>query len=158
MITPKIESLAPKKFVGKHLIMSMAQNRTGELWQSFMKNRASIKNAIGADRYSLQFYPSDFFMKFDPMREFEKWALVEVEDFNAIPEGMESLEIEGGLYAVFDYVGDSRDTSIFEYIFSTWLPQSGYKLDNRAHFEVLGEKYKNNDPSSQEEIWVPIKK
>jgi hypothetical protein len=25
------------------------------------------------------------------------------------------------------------------------------------HFEVLGDKYKNNDPSSEEEVWIPIK-
>jgi predicted transcriptional regulator YdeE len=32
------------------------------------------------------------------------------------------------------------------------------KIDNRPHFEVLGDKYKNNDPSSEEEIWIPIRK
>ncbi len=38
------------------------------------------------------------------------------------------------------------------------LPNSEYELENRPHFEVLGEKYKNNDPNSEEEIWIPIKK
>jgi AraC family transcriptional regulator len=42
--------------------------------------------------------------------------------------------------------------------FSTWLPDSEYRLDVRPHFEVLGEKYKNDDPESEEEIWIPIKK
>lgn len=27
----------------------------------------------------------------------------------------------------------------------------------QPHFEVLGEKYKDNDPTSEEEIWIPIK-
>lgn len=26
------------------------------------------------------------------------------------------------------------------------------------HFEILGEKYKNNDPLSEEDIWIPIKR
>jgi len=60
---------------------------------------------------------------------------------------METVTLPGGLYAVFDYKGPSNDFSIFQYIFSTWLTGSGYKLDKRPHFEVLGEKYKNNDPS-----------
>lgn len=47
--------------------------------------------------------------------------------------------------------------SIFQYIFGTWLPASGYYLDNRPHFEILGHKYKNNDPDSEEEIWIPVK-
>jgi len=27
----------------------------------------------------------------------------------------------------------------------------------QAHFELLGEKYKNNHPDSEEEVWIPIK-
>jgi AraC family transcriptional regulator len=42
------------------------------------------------------------------------------------------------------------------YIFNTWLPQSNYQLAPRPHFEILGEKYKNNHPDSEEEIWIPI--
>jgi AraC family transcriptional regulator len=37
------------------------------------------------------------------------------------------------------------------------LPNSNYHLDDRPHFEILGEKYKNADPGSEEEIWIPIK-
>jgi AraC family transcriptional regulator len=37
------------------------------------------------------------------------------------------------------------------------LPNSAYELDDREHFELLGEKYKNNDPNSEEEIWIPIR-
>jgi AraC family transcriptional regulator len=65
--------------------------------------------------------------------------------------------LPSGLYAVFDYKGSSNDQSIFLYIFGSWLPNSGYNLDDRPHFEVLGNKYKNNDPTSEEEIWIPIK-
>ncbi|MCB0855813.1 MAG: GyrI-like domain-containing protein, partial [Bacteroidetes bacterium] len=46
---------------------------------------------------------------------------------------------------------------IFQYIFFECLPKSDYLLDNRPHFEVLGEKAKLNDPNSEEEIWVPIR-
>ncbi|MEP1984886.1 MAG: GyrI-like domain-containing protein, partial [Maribacter dokdonensis] len=38
-----------------------------------------------------------------------------------------------------------------------WIPNSEYQLDGRPHFEVLGAKYKNNDPNSEEEVWIPIK-
>ena len=75
---------------------------------------------------------------------------------NKLPE-LNTLLLESGLYAVFDYKGSSSDTSIYEYIFFNWLPNSKYKVDNRPHFEILGNKYKNNDPNSEEEIWIPIK-
>ncbi|MGZ3847072.1 MAG: GyrI-like domain-containing protein, partial [Flavisolibacter sp.] len=74
-----------------------------------------------------------------------------------VPEGMESFVLNGGLYAVFDYQGLNTDNRIFIYIFRDWLPNSEYELDDRPQFEVLGEKYKNNDPDSQEEIWIPVK-
>ena len=78
-------------------------------------------------------------------------------DYDQVPEGMKTFILEGGLYAVFDYKGSSADPSIFQYIFSQWIPQSNYSVDNRPHFEVLGARYKNNDPDSEEEIWIPIK-
>ena len=99
------------------------------------------------------------FKNFNPAAEFQKWAAVEVLDFTEIPEGMETYTIKGGLYAVFDYVGPaSEGEKIFTYIFTSWLPASEYELDNREHFEILGEKYKNNEPDSEEEIWIPVKR
>lgn len=75
------------------------------------------------------------------------------EDF---PEEMKILVIPAGKYVVFEYKGLSNNPEVFQYIFGDWLPNSGYQLDNRPHYEVLGEKYKNNDPDSEEEIWIPI--
>jgi AraC family transcriptional regulator len=70
---------------------------------------------------------------------------------------METFVLKSGLYAVFHYQGLSTDNRIFVYILGTWLPNSMYDLDARPHFEVLGEKYKNGDPNSEEDIWIPIK-
>lgn len=93
----------------------------------------------------------------DLKQEFEKWAAIEVSSFDNVPEGMDTYTLKGGLYAVFDYKGLSTDNSIFVFIFGTWLPNSDYLLDNRPHFEILGDKYKNGDPNSEKEIWIPIK-
>ena len=154
---PRIEQLARKKLVGRSLRMSFAVDKTGELWRSFMPRRKEIGNALSTELYSLQVFDPSYFDHFNPAREFEKWALVEVQHFDGIPEGMSAFTIPGGLYAVFHYVGSSTDTKIFDYIFRTWLPASVYRLDNRPHFEILGEKYKNGDPNSEEDIWIPIK-
>jgi hypothetical protein len=105
----------------------------------------------------MQVYMPAHFADFKLTNEFEKWACVEVTDFDHVPSDMETFNLAEGLYAVFDYKGLSSDPSIFQYIFGTWLPSSEYILDNRPHFEILGDKYKNNDLNSEEEIWVPIK-
>jgi len=105
----------------------------------------------------MSIYSPTYFTEFRLTNEFEKWASVEVSDYDNIPNDLEIFVLTGGLYAVFDYKGSSTDNSIFQFIFGTWLPGSAYFLDDRPHFEVLGDKYKNNDPTSEEEIWIPVK-
>lgn len=155
----RIEVLPEKKLIGKHLEMSFSDNRTVELWKSFMPRRKEINNTLTSDLFSLQVYaPSFDFEKFNTEEPFEKWAAVEVQDFNSVPSGMEPFILTGGLYAVFIHKGAaSTGPDTFQYIFGTWLPHSGYAADCRPHFEILGEKYKNEDPDSEEEVWIPIK-
>ncbi len=153
----RIEQLAEKKLIGKPISMRITDNKTGLLWSQFAPRIKEIQNRASQDKISLQIYPTNYFQEFNPSKEFEKWACVEVKDFDTIPEGMSSLTLKVGLYAVFDYKGSSADSSIFEYIFGEWIPKSPYQVDERPHFEVLGANYKNNDPNSEEEIWIPIK-
>jgi AraC family transcriptional regulator len=154
---PRIETISEKKLVGKRLRMSLADNKTGDLWKSFIPRVKEITNTLTSDFTSLAVYRSTYFVDFSPTNEFEKWATIEVSGFENIPNDLETFKLTGGLYAVFDYKGSSNDQSIFVYIFGSWLPNSDYNLDDRPHFEVLGDKYKNNDPTSEEEIWIPIK-
>ncbi len=139
--------------------MSFSNNQTHELWKSFMPSRREIKNNIGSDLYSVEVYEPLYFKNFNPEKEFDKWAVVEVTDFETVPEDMETLISPRGLYAVFLHKGAaSKGPETYQYIFGTWLPASDFLLDNRPHFAVMGEKYKNDDPDSEEEVWIPVKK
>lgn len=157
-LKPDIELLSEKKLIGMRLTMSFADFKIGELWGKFMPRRNEVKNIVSGELISMAIYEPDHFSNFSPTNQFDRWAAVEVSSIEAIPPGMESFTLPGGLYAVFHYKGLNTDTSIFQYIFETWLPGSAYILDNRPHFEVLGAKYKNNDPSSEEDIWIPVHK
>lgn len=144
--------------IGLHLAMSLSDNKTGQLWHNFMTRRKEILNTIGTDLYSIQFYNHLYFENLDPDTEFVKWAAIEVNDFRSIPYGMGTLTLPAGQYAVFSYKGAAADgNKIFQHIFGIWLPKSEYILDDRPHFEILGEKYNNADTNSEEEIWIPIK-
>ncbi|MEM7375000.1 MAG: GyrI-like domain-containing protein [Bacteroidota bacterium] len=154
---PRIEQSEAKKLIGSKMRMSVSHNKTGQLWGGFAPRMKEILNRISEDKISMQIYPTAYFEQFNPHTEFDKWATVAVRDFNHIPKGMKSFFLQEGLYAVFDYTGSSSDHSIFQYIYSVWLPHSNYVIDDRPHFEVLGSRYKNNDPHSQEEIWIPIR-
>ena len=116
--------------------MSLVNFNIGELWGAFGPRRVEIKNNVNAELISLAVYPSDYFESFSPSRNFQRCALVEVTDFNCIPDHMESFDLPSGLYAVFHYQGLNTDTSIFQYIYNIWLPQSEYRLDDRPHLEV----------------------
>ncbi len=156
---PKIVDSPSKLLVGKHLNMSLANNKTAQLWQSFMPLKKLVTNSIGTDLYSLQVYDSNLdFKGFNPTIEFEKWALIEVADFKDVPSELEEFHLKGGRYAVFLHKGlPSEFAKTFNYIFNQWLPSSNYVIDNRPHFEVLGEKYSNTDLNSEEEVWIPIR-
>jgi len=56
MLEPEIKMLTPKKLAGMHVTMSLAANRTGELWQRFMPRRKEITNSVTPDLVSLAVY------------------------------------------------------------------------------------------------------
>ncbi|AIN74004.1 GyrI-like domain-containing protein [Flavobacterium psychrophilum] len=152
---PKIVTFPKKKLIGNKLEMSFANDKTFQLWSNFMPRHGAIINRIGTYKFSLQNYSDNF--QSNPTIPFYKWALIEVSDYNHIPEGMETYSINEGLFAVFKYNGPSNNAfPIFEYIFNTWLPNSLYELDNREHFEILNENY-NPQGNADEEIYIPIR-
>ena len=156
-MTPQITTIDDIKVIGKHIRMSLTGNKTAQLWKGFIPRLSSITGRINNDLISMSIYDAHYFSPFTPRNEFDKWAAVAVADHQNVPYDMESFTLQGGLYAVFMYKGPASDTAIFQYIYTTWLPHSAYQLDTRPHFEILGEKYSNTDPGSEEEIWIPIK-
>lgn len=155
---PEILLLKEKKCIGIKIEMSVADPKNHLLWGNFMPRRKEITNNITTDLLSLSVYQPNYFEAFKPTEIFTKWALVEVSDFNFVPNTMEPFTIESGLYAIFKHQGDTQAFyKTMHYIFETWLPNSGYELDNRPHFEILGAGYKNGAPNSEEDVAIPIK-
>lgn len=152
---PKIAQIKGKKLVGMRLKMSLVDNKTGDLFRAFMPLKKEIKSTTSGDVFALQHYN---LLTFTPQTIFEKWACVEVSEYKTIPNGMETLILEAGTYAVFLHKGSTETfMNSVEHILFTWLPNSEYKLDDRPHFEVLGKAYLGpNNPNSEEEIWIPI--
>lgn len=156
---PLIKILAKKKLIGHFIEMSFIENKTFHLWNGFMPRKKEIKNTINANLYSLEVYPEHYFDNFNPADNFQKWAAVEVSEFKDVPLEMKTLIIPEGLHAVFLHLGPATEAhKTYNYIFAEWLPNSEYIVDERPHFAVMNEKYKKDDPTSEEEIWIPIKK
>lgn len=154
----KIVNVKAKKLIGKPLSMSFLENKTGQLWSSFMPRAKEIENKIGGERISLQVYSEEFMQ--NSTLQFTKWALVEVSHFGKIPEEFEKFDLTGGLYAVFHYKGNAMQAPVyFSKIFKECIPESIYELDNsRPHFEILPEgKYDPMNSNSEEDIYIPVR-
>ena len=159
MQEPRIVTISELKLVGKRIQTTLTENNTTELWKSFGPHRKHIPNASNTGLYSVQIFADDQdFKKFTPQTPFEKWAAIEVDAFEELPEGIERLTVEGGKYAVFIHKGLPSDFSkTSNYIHQEWMPNSLYELDSRPHFEVMQEGYSPTDPEAEEEVWIPIK-
>ncbi len=157
-MNPKIEHLSQKKLVGMRQTMTFATMNPAILWSAFMTRKREIPLMVGTDLYSLEVYPHNFFQSMSSTAEFDKWAAVEVSENQSVPDGMEMLVLPDGLYAVFVHYGPASEAkATYDAIFRTWLPASDYRIDERPHFAVMGDKYRHNDPQSEEEIWIPVR-
>lgn len=155
---PVIKTIPAKKLIGIHRKMTLSSDATFELWHSFMPRRKEITNTLNQDLISMQLFGKPLIEgSFTPKTPFEKWAAIEVSDLINIPVGMDSYNVPSGIYACFSYKGAANEAQrTIQYIFEEWLPASGYKPDNRPHITVMGNKYKGNDPDSEEEFQIPV--
>jgi AraC family transcriptional regulator len=153
---PEIEIIEEKKLLGMSQQMSLAANTTFGLFSKFMPRSKEISGRLSTFIFDLRVYPQDYFIKFNPEKLFAKWALIEVEDFHHVPKDMECFTLEAGKYAVFTQKGKSADFELFHYIFTEWLPNSEYMLDDRPHFEKLEGNKDKNDTDKSELIYIPI--
>jgi AraC family transcriptional regulator len=151
----RFESVPAKILVGFKAEMSLATYNPVPLWQRFMPLQRDLTDKVG-DLMSLQIYPENY--DGNPQTIFEKWVCIEVSSAQNLPETLEILDFPAGDYAVFLHRGTSADfMQTMQYIHQIWLPNSGFSVDDRPHFELLGAKYIRNHPDSEEEVWLPIK-
>lgn len=154
---PRFEQLEETRLVGDSLEMSRAADQTSVLWRNFMPRRSSIAHRTSQDFISMQVYPQGAMQLADPTAMFTKWATVQVDHFDSVPDGMATYTIAGGLYATFQHNGPATDLGTVMYIFQEWLPSSEYLIDDREHFEVLPPDYQALDPNAHEVFWIPVR-
>lgn len=158
MDEPRIVNVPARTVVGMRRRMTLSDDRTFELWRGFRPRICEIESRVGNYSISIQVFDGGKpYENLGPDIEFERWAAVEVSGVQAIPDGMESRTLASGEYAIFIHRGlPAMFFNTFQFIFGDWFPRSGFELDRRDSFEILGEKYDPFDINSEEEIWMPI--
>ncbi|WP_296385213.1 GyrI-like domain-containing protein [Winogradskyella sp.] len=150
---PKLIHISEKTVIG--MKSSMHHGEFGNivaLWKRFMPNRKAIKNVANEEFIAMQNYTD--FDNFEV--SFDVWACVEVASIETIPDTMEAFTILEGEYAVFLHKGMDASAT-YQRVMNEWLPNSGYEIDNRSHFQVMGDKYKNGSSDSEEDFYVPVR-
>ncbi len=159
MDKPHIRMAEERKLLGMRMQTTVSEDRAFELWSSFRPRVAEIGHKADDRFYSVQVFPENFSLStFNGDTRFDKWAAVEVTDHREVPEGMETLILPAGQYAVFIHRGAAREFHrTFQYIFGHWLPYSGYDLDARPQFEIMEADYRPDDPGTEEQVWIPVR-
>ena len=147
------------RLIGMCVRTSFVNDRTSEVWRGFRTVISTVRGRIDTDSYSVKVYGSQYsFTSFDPASEFEKWAAVRVSADALVPDGLESLTIPAGHYAEFLHVGPASAASkIFPDILGRLIPEAGFEIDLRPHFEILPEGYDPFDYGSTERVLIPVR-
>lgn len=140
---------------GNSAAMSFTEDGTADLWRSFIPKLETLGYRSDEYLYVAQQFPVNYFQQFSPDQLYLKWACVRLDE----PDNeLETLEVPAGDYAIFTYKGKPSEAGpFFQDIFTTILPKAGLTVDDRPHLALMGDKYKGENPDSEEEIWIPVR-
>lgn len=149
---PKIVHRDPHVVIGMQILTKPMSPEIPELWPRFV-NRIPEISPILEPRVSYGVME----MVSGDAGGLSYLAGVSVADSAApVPEGMTAVNLPGGQYAVFQFPL-SEVGSAFDFIFSAWLPRSGFTQAKSPIFERYGEDFDPTDPSSRMEAHIPIR-
>lgn len=80
LMNPIIKIVPEKKLIGKRIKMTLADNKTFELWKSFMPRRKEIKNNLTTELVSRQVYDKSLdFKDFNQDRRLKNGPLLKLQ-------------------------------------------------------------------------------
>lgn len=151
---PKFERRAAFMAVGMRYYGNNEDKGIGRMWGEFNKRMGEIEHTTGKMESFGLCSPTEP----TPEGNFEYIASLEVIRAEHIPEGMTLRFVPEQDYAVFTHVGKLDNLGgTYEYIFQTWLPQSGYAMADATDFELYTEEFIPGDEKSRFYIYIPIR-
>lgn len=162
-LQPKFENFTERKVagIGAKFISVMSPDHDNQvvipkLWDEFFHCKEEIKDKQGQRAIGLIAAITPPEVKSHPYELFYM-AGVEVLDLNNIPPGMTSKIVPAGNYAIFTHRGPIvKIGETMQYIYQTWLPQSGKKLRKAAELEFYDKRFNPTSDTSEMEICIPI--
>src|SRR3546814_9866935 len=89
---------------------------------------------------------------------FEYIAGVEISRLDDLSEQFRWIEIQPGLYAVFEHKGSLKSLpQTIHFIWKEWLPQSGPTDADELELELFSTELKHETAAGSMEIWITLK-
>lgn len=150
-LTPEIYEQRKVLLVGiKTLFYSVDSEKNNiakklpSLWDVFLTRMEEIKDRVPGIAYGVIQQTQD---KTDLL---EYYAVCEVTQLDFLPKGMVSIEIPASRYAKFTHKGNVKNIdNTVNYIYSSWLMQSGERHSYGPDLEIYGSEY---DPVSEDSV------
>lgn len=140
------------KVVGMKVVTEPNAEVAAGLWEEFIKRMDELE-AVAVPNCSL-----GMCKKVDNER-MDYFVAKVVKNDSIIPDGMEFREIKAQNVAVFTHCGDLENLAeTYQYIYDDWLPNSAFELADGYEIEWYDNRFKYNDPNSQMDIHIPIRK
>lgn len=127
-----------------------------DLWAAFAPRMGEINARIEGTTYGVCFPAALNEENFDYM------AAVPVSNFDAVPEGMVARTVPAHKFAVFthktgdDSLHNDLQKSV-QYIWGTWLPNSGYEHARVPDFELYDERMDTITGKGEFDLYLPVK-
>lgn len=124
-----------------------------KLWSAFRPYRDSIPNRVGSDFFGIyECYEED-----DDNTRFVYICSAQVENFDDVPDGLITRELDAQIYARFTHTGPiARLEDTLRYIWGSWLPKSDYQYANKPDFELLPAGFNDADPNNKIYLNIPV--
>ena len=151
----RIVEKAAFKVVGMKVETRMSENKIPGLWAQFLERIHEVKQRSNVhDTYGISEYSDNYVDEWS-----NYWACVPVNCIEEIPEGMVAKTVSAARYVVVTHKGKLQTMSnAFDYIYTTWLPKSGYELDEKDSFELYSERFLGGDNEESEiDLYIAIK-
>ncbi|PCI88383.1 MAG: AraC family transcriptional regulator [Hyphomicrobiales bacterium] len=159
-LTPEIYSQPKRVFIGmktEFFSVDSEKNNIADklppLWEKFLAHIGEIEHIVAGNMYGI--------IKQTPENSdlLEYYAAVEVGKVTTLPAGMNALELPATTYAKFRHDGhfDSLNNSV-NYIYSSWLFESGARHNYGADLEIYGAEYSPDTDDSVIYYAIPLER
>ena len=121
------------------------------LWNAFLQRMGEIKNVVPGMCYGV--------VRQTPEQadQLEYYAAVEVTTPGTVPENMAGIELPAATYAKFTHKGNVKNiNNTVNYIYSSWLLQSGMRHTYGADLEFYGAEYHPLSDESVMHYAIPV--